>query len=313
MSPRRIPLSLAVATLVVLASCSKQPPAAPARTGPRIISSVPAATMIIVQLGAIDTLVGVSKYDLPLLPPDKQSLPAVGDYESMNKELLLRLNPTAVLVYASPEKLDRSLTDLAAERHIALLNLKFDRLADLWESAAVLGKLVGRQSEAEIKIAAARAAITLVQEKAAPLDKPRVLYTVSMTNGIMIAGGGTFIDELIASAGGINVGAEVGKNYPEINREFCLRLKPDVVFLGVPGEPPQQTDDPRVERWLNMAIPAAKTRRVHVLSDPNSQLATLTIGQTVRDMAQLLHPDAFKQDPFDAPTPAATQGVEANP
>src|SRR4051812_986781 len=52
-----------------------QPPPVAQVKGARVVSTVPAATLNLVLMGAADQVVGVSKYDKLYLPLDKQDLP----------------------------------------------------------------------------------------------------------------------------------------------------------------------------------------------------------------------------------------------
>ena len=95
---------------LTLAACGRQTPAAqptatPAQSAaaeqparPRIVSTVPAATLNLVLIGAADELVGVSKYDVSYLPAAQKNLPVVGDYETMNYEELVKLKPTVLVI-----------------------------------------------------------------------------------------------------------------------------------------------------------------------------------------------------------------------
>ena len=292
--------------LMTVAACSRQDESTKGATelpggenGRRIISTVPAATLNIVQIGGVNTLVGVSKYDLVSLPADKQNMPVVGDYEKINYEALLRLKPTVLIVQTSPEKIEPRLREVVEREKIELVNTKLDTLADLWQTVAMLGRVTGKEREAGEKIALARGQLKDIAEKVAARvkNRPKVLYVVGR-DPVIVAGGKTFMEEVITAAGGINVGAEAGRGYPTINREVCLRLAPEVILIGQPGAPPEQADDPRVAEWLDLATPAAKSKRIYVLTDVNGQLATLAIAETVRQIAELLEPELFKRDAF---------------
>src|SRR6185295_9830228 len=84
------------------AACNRQPAppptsTAPAETpGPRIVSTVPAATLNLTLIGATNHLVGVTKYDRLFLPPDKQNLPTLDSF-NFNYEQLVKLRPTVLI------------------------------------------------------------------------------------------------------------------------------------------------------------------------------------------------------------------------
>lgn len=314
-----------VIILLSLAACSRQdegsnPATRPAggEGGRRIISTVPAATLNIVQIGGVNTLVGVSKYDLASLPENKRNLPVVGDYAQLNYELLLQLKPTALIIQMAPAKVSQRLREVTAAHGIELVNINVDTLDDLWGEVELLGRVTGHEAEARNQASKARAELAEIATQIArrAVGKPRVLIEVTR-EPMLVVGSNTFLDEVVTMAGGVNVGGKIGRGYPAISREVCVQLSPEVVLLSVPGEPPEQADDPRIKPWLNLPIPAAKGKRIHVLSDSEGQLITLKAPSMVRDVMALLHPEiAAAPDPFgDAPDgpPALNATTAASP
>ena len=94
--------ALSLAALAVAAGAAVPAPAS--TPAPRIVSTVPAATLNLVLIGAADRLVGVSKYDLLYLPQNKRDLPVVGDYETMNYEQLVKLHPSALVIQTAESR-----------------------------------------------------------------------------------------------------------------------------------------------------------------------------------------------------------------
>src|SRR4051812_9436259 len=119
----RIPTRLIFLPLaLLLAACGSGTPTVPATSpaasqaaGPRIVSTVPAATLNLVLIGAADRLVGVSKYDVLYLPPDKQNLPVVGDYNTLNYEQLVKLHPTTLIIQMAETRIEPKLRQVAAD------------------------------------------------------------------------------------------------------------------------------------------------------------------------------------------------------
>jgi iron complex transport system substrate-binding protein len=103
-------------------------------------------------------------------------------------------------------------------------------------------------------------------------------------------GGGNYLDDVLAIAGGSNV-LEGGDNaYSEIDRERLLTLNPDVVIVLLPSAPPQvvrQAD----EFWQSVPqVPAVRNRRVHILTDPYVLLGGISLGRVAEQFAEILHP-----------------------
>lgn len=289
-------------TLCLFAACKQEPPppsapnSAPTTTAPpapRIISTVPAATAQLIQIGAVDQLVGVTRYDLPILPPGKEGLPIVGDYDTLNYELLLKLLPTALVVQMTPSHITPRLREIVADQHIDLVNIKLDTLADLYRTAQALGRISGRAKQAADAVTAMQTALANIQRQWAHGPHPRVAYLLS-ASPIMVVGGGTFMDEMLKIAGSQNVCATQGGDYPTINRETLIKLAPDVLLIAAAGEPPSTgLQDPRLAPWIDLPIPAARQSRIYLVTEPNGELATLTIADQLRTLARTIHQGDF--------------------
>lgn len=260
-----------------------------AATGPRIVSMVPAATLNLVQIGAVDRLIGVTKYDSLFLPDGKQNLPVVGDYLDINYELLIQMRPTAVVIFAAEHRVPERLRQIADQQHFEIVNIKTDTIAELYTAIEKLGDISGRRAEADARIAVMKADLREIAEQYKDLPKVRVAY-VSGREPPYIVGRDNFLDEMLRAAGGENVGATIGPGWPTISLELLIKLAPDVLLVGAPDEPEQiGPTDPRAQRWLRLPIPAAKAGKVFLVTDGNGQMPSLETPNHVRRFAQILH------------------------
>ncbi len=87
--------------------------------------------------------------------------------------------------------------------------------------------------------------------------RPRVLIVVQ-TNPLWTAGAGTFMDDLVTRAGGINVGHSV-LNYGTFSREQVVAHPPDVVLGDVNSQSTFRAD-PLLSR-----LPAVQSGRFYAL------------------------------------------------
>jgi iron complex transport system substrate-binding protein len=296
---------------ILLAGCGRSPgdgggaaatstaPATSQAGGARIISTVPAATLNLVLIGAADTLVGVTKYDQENLPDKQKKLPPVGDYQTMNYEALVQLRPTALVLQTAEHRIEPRLRDMAERYHFALVNIKLDTVADMFATVERLGKVSGHEAEAQRKIEQAKAELAEIAKAVGPRKKPRVLYVVG-SNPLYIVGGHTFLDEMITAAGGENVGAKVGDLWPTIGQEALVQLSPEVILVGSPGEAGLAVGDPRTEPYRRLPVPAARSGRVFIVNDFNGQQASVEIGRQVRALAQLIYAGTAEGAPAGA-------------
>ena len=256
---------------------------AAATTRPRIISTVPAATLNLVLIGAADKLVGVTQWDAPYLPITQKNLPVVGDYESMNYEQLIKLKPTTLIIQTTPARITDRLKDFVASQHIELVNMHFESIDDIWSSVRVLGKAADCEKDAERAVTDAQAELKKVADHYKNAPHPKV---VCLMNHSMLAGGKTFFDEMITAAGAENVGTKVGDGYPETTKETVVKLAPEVLILCSSEE---VDNGQQLKPWHELSIPAAKSGRIYLTTDKTSLLPSIDVGKNVEALAALIH------------------------
>lgn len=303
----------ALIMIATLAGCGREQagpaasaPAASAEHGPRIVCLSPASTLQIVQLGAADRLVGVTAFDEPSLPEEYRGLPAVGDYYNVNFESLLRLKPTAMIVQKADDRLWPHLKEFARQHQVELVNVRLDTLDDLFATARRVGQVCGKAQAAEYKVRLMQAQIQALREKTAVLPHPKVLYIIGK-NPIWVVGANRIWNDIVTMAGGVNLGASLGSDFPEISREGIVRLAPEALLLGDPGAPPaRDLDDPRLKMWLDISCPASQNGRIYLMTSATSQLASFTVPEEALELAQMLHPE-LRNWALPTEIPLATQ------
>lgn len=278
---------------------------------PRIVSAAPAATLQLVEMGAVDRLVGVSSYDKVHLPEDKQNLPVVGDYLNFDYEKLLLLKPTHVIIQMADNRLAPRLKEIAEKNHIELINVKLSTLDDLFATAEKLGQAAGVQDRAQLMISMARGQLAAIEQKTSSLPKPKTIYIMGK-NPIFVVGKDGLWDQMLAVAGASNAGAQVkGDYFPQISTETLISMAPEVLLISAPGEPNSLgASDPRLKQWYAMPIPAARANRIHLITAGGMQMGSLAIGDNVLTLAHIIHPelkDWSPEEETDAPAPKAQE------
>ena len=200
-----------------------------AQTTRRIVSVGSALTEIVYALGAEGLLVGVdttSQY-----PAAAQTLPQVGYMRALSAEGVLSLKPTLVIATtaAGPATTLDQLRATGVE--VVVLPDLYDYDSVIAKIAAV-GRVTGKQAEAEAMIARGRgdmAALTARLAKAT--GKPRVLFLLSMGGGApQAAGRDTAADGIIRLAGGANA-IDGYAGYRPLTPEAVIASRPDVVLV----------------------------------------------------------------------------------
>lgn len=234
----------------------------------RIVSLVPSATLLLLELGEGERLVGRTDYDDD---PRAAQVPSVGDGLGPSLEVLLSLRPDLVLRFGGPTDLEtpRRL-DQAGIPHLAL---RPDQLDDVYRVSLLLGEVTGQEEAARALVARLEEELAAVRRAVEGADRPRVGILLG-GDPPWVAGGETFIHDIVTVAGGDNVFAADGPLYAPISVEEVLRRRPDVLLL---------TEGARVPEGL---------RRIPVLRAPSSLHSPGPgVGATARAVARLLHPD----------------------
>jgi iron complex transport system substrate-binding protein len=197
----------------------------------RIVSLVPAATDLVVALGASERLVGRTRYDVG---PEVAHLPSVGGGLDPSVEALLALHPEVVIVWGTTTpSATRARID---EAGVPTFAVRSEDTTDVFTTTGRLGRLLGRDSAAALLTGRLRAELDAVRRSVAGRPAPTVLYVVSSTPPTT-AGPATFIGQLIGVAGGRLLFPEVRELWPTVAIEEIVRRQPDVIVLPHGADP----------------------------------------------------------------------------
>jgi iron complex transport system substrate-binding protein len=119
---------------------------------------------------------------------------------------------------------------------------------------------------------------------------PRVFVQIGISPIISI-GTGTFIHDLITTAGGINVAAGRAP-YPRFSREQVLALSPDVMIITSMA---RQAAFEKVKReWHRYKqIPAIRDQRIHLVDSDIFDRPSPRLIDALELVAALIHPELF--------------------
>lgn len=194
----------------------------------RIISLSPSHTEILFALGLGSRIVGVSEYSD--YPPEAKNITSVGSYDTPNIEDIIALQPDLVL---ASEEHEAEVTQLES-KGIVVVALNPKTVSEVLAAITLIGNITGADKEAAALIAGMQQrmdAITARTSKLTDAQKPRVFYII-WHDPIWTTGAGTFHDELIQMAGGVNIAHDLN-GYADISLEAVIAANPQVIIAGV--------------------------------------------------------------------------------
>src|SRR5205814_5566597 len=148
----------------LLLSCERSPATQAPSSRITVASLVPAATDVILNMGAGDHLVAVSNWDPKL--PELDRLPRVGDYRTVDWEKIAEVKPSTMIVQFAPGKMPAGLEDKARSMGIRLVNIKLNRLDDIFTTIDQLGEAVGEPAKAREANAKLHSELDAVRQRA---------------------------------------------------------------------------------------------------------------------------------------------------
>lgn len=225
----------------------------------RIISLAPNLTELLAYVGGKKHLVGVdSSSDFPAAI---KGLSEVGDYQRLDIESIVRLQPDLIIAWQS------GLSASTLKQLQALdLTVYVAEPATLQEVAKImrhLGLFIGRSKQADRLANTWLKQFDLLEANQINQVKVRVLFQV-WQKPLIVIGGAHLINELINRCGGVNVFNDLHALAPSVSLEVALKTKPELIVTTAQD----QKNKSALAHWLvwGQSVPAVKTENLVVLS-----------------------------------------------
>ncbi len=248
-------------TLVFLTSASA------AQAAPRYLFQETSTTEILFALGLDEEVVGVSSYCK--YPGKAKEKARVGDFSRPNIEAIVALRPDYVFCTG----LEQAPVVLALQRlKMPVYVADPQTIDELFASIRDIGAITGKSANAAALIERMRREIEEVRVKTkaiAPGMRVRV-YVEIWHEPLITAGKGSFVDELIALAGGVNIGSSLPRPYSAVSPETVIRGNPGCIILAYMDE--KMPLEVVRARFGWDTIDAVKNKRVYNDIDPDTLL-----------------------------------------
>lgn len=251
----------------------------------RLVTLAASLTEIVFALGQGHRLVGVEQFsDYPAAARD---LPKVGSYINPDVERVVALRPDLVLAI----KDGNPYHSVARLEGLGLPVYAVDprNLAGVITTVVEIGRLLGVAEAARNLAAELTKRWQRVQSLTATVSqRPRVFFQIG-TTPIVAVGSHTFLDEIITTAGGINLTA--GKiPYPRFSQEQVVALRPDIIVITsmTRGEVFERIKE-GWRRWPT--LPAARDNRIYLIDSDIVDRPAPRIFDGLEQLFRLFHPE----------------------
>jgi len=249
----------------------------------RIVSLAPGLTEILFSLGLGSRIVGVTDYCN--YPPEALTKTKIGGLNP-NIEKILILHPDLVVGVAGRFQQE----NLARFERFRIPYIVVDpvSLEKIFQTVLILGKITGRSEMAAENVRHLRNRLEQIRQSSRSESPPRLLYVVD-DDPLISVGKGSYLDDLIRDAGGINITGGIAKPYPLVSMEYVIRENPQVIILATDADR-KLTDiqKRRWDRWSSLA--AVHDKRIYKVDRDLLNRPGPRILEGLEELAGLLHP-----------------------
>ena len=257
-----------------------------AEAASRYISLAPSTTEILFALGLDEEIVGVSAYCN--YPEQTKNKTKIGDFSNPNIEKIISLKPDYIFCTGLEQA-----PVIAQLRQLNLNVYVADpvNIEELFETIKDIGVITKRLDSALLLIGQMKNRIEAVTSKVKliPAVKRIKVFVEIWHEPLMTAAKGSFVDELISLAGGINIAHDLIRPYCNFSAEKVINLNPQCIILAyMDKEPPLKLIKQRFG-WDR--IDAVKNGRVFNDMDPDILLRPgPRITQGLEEVYKRLYP-----------------------
>ncbi|PNR94935.1 ABC transporter substrate-binding protein [Petrotoga olearia] len=193
----------------------------------RVISAAPAVSDYIKYLGLEGKVVGVTDWDTTI---DTEN---IGNLVPLNLEKIISLNPDLVFLTGGFQEPEISRLERYNIKSFVINPVNFN---DIYRDIVLIGSILGEKDKAETLSNELRQSVLSIAKSSFNWkNKPTVLYLMVQNNvsEIWTAGTGSYINELISYAGGLNLAAPyTGNNgFLQVGPEFVVAQNPDIIIV----------------------------------------------------------------------------------
>ncbi|MEN6610090.1 MAG: cobalamin-binding protein [Methanoregulaceae archaeon] len=273
----------------------------------RIVSLAPSNTEILGALGLMNRTVGVTEYCN--YPQEALNKTTVGGFSSVNLEKVVALKPDLILAAPSNGK---ETVDRLRSLGLTVIVLNPTDIEGVLASIRTVGIATGTESRADSLVQQLKTRLADVRNRTACAggSAPTVAHVV-WYDPIWVSGNGTYQDEVIRRAGGVNAFPHI-ESWGTVTLEDFLIADPDYILVnGGTGMGNYSSESNEVLNYFLRdarlsQIRAVKENHLILVDSDSISRGGPRIVDAVEQVAKSLHPECFAANVTQQPvaTPA---------
>ena len=245
----------------------------------RVVTLAPSLTDVVLALGAGNRLVGVSRFDER---SEVARLPRVGGFVDPSVEAVMALHPDLVLAQPGPG--NRRAVETMAELGVAVLLLPLGTVEDVLAAERATGKALGLADQGEALARSLEATRARIRERSRGLRAVRVLLVYGF-EPLVVAGPGSFGDQLLGDAGALNVARDAASPYPVYSVERVVQSQPELVLDAA---------NTAAGKDRVRSLPGLREARWAEVSGQSLMHPGPALGRGLEELFRLVHPEAAR-------------------
>lgn len=251
----------------------------------RIVSLAPGITETLFALNLDNEIAGVTTFCN--WPTGALAKPKIGGFANPSIEKIVSMKPDLIIATADGNRKD---TVQQLERlGLTVYVINPSNTKGVLKSIIHIGEITNRKKDARELIEKLQNRLNNVAKQLSKKKRPRVFFQLGM-EPVLSAGRGTLIDEVIETAGGINVaGLDLAK-YPHYSAEGIIKASPEIIVFA-----PMVNDEGFVavkNFWQKFGeMPAVKNGRIYPIDADLINRASPRIFDALEMMAKIFHPE----------------------
>ncbi|WP_204101368.1 cobalamin-binding protein [Occallatibacter savannae] len=195
----------------------------------RIVCLSDEAAELIYLLGEEDRIVGVSGFSTR--PPEVRSKPRVSTFKDANFDAIAQLEPDLLITYSDVQA---EISREASLRGLAVLNCNQRSLAEIFDTVAMLARILGKADDGGRFIAEWRLGLEEIASKAARFTRRLRVYFEEWNEPLI--SGIQWVEELVEIAGGEPIFPELRTRRKAEDRvvswEQVVERNPDIILAS---------------------------------------------------------------------------------